>query len=356
MGLLPVVLLLSMQAHATPGPVTVFAAASLKEAFTSLARSYESARPGSKVNLNFGGSQLLAAQINHGAPADVFASAALKNLSDTNYDKASLRVFAHNRLVIVVRSGFRGLATPADLGRAERIVVAAAAVPVGHYTQTFLDKGARRYGKLWAAGVNARIVSRELDVKSVLAKVKLGEADAGVVYVSDAATARGQVQSVAIPDDLNTVAEYPVAVPSDAPNKDRAKDFITFLFTPVSQRTFEVDGFVSPLRPVKEIPIVDWTARGKVIPFPPKKSLPLVALKVGSESLRGIPVSAVFGKSAARTATFTGADSCSQSLSIADLKAHKAILVLRPDQNYQVVVPGMNPSFWVNWIRKIDLR
>jgi molybdate transport system substrate-binding protein len=179
--------------------LNVFAAASLREAFTSLSRRYESTRPGLKIRLNFAGSQTLAAQIKHGAPADVFASASAKNLNDVAYDRATYRVFVCNTLTLAVRKGLRGVNSLADLSRVRNLVVADPAVPVGRYTELFLSKAAKVYGTAWLKSVRSHIVSRETDVKAVLAKVRLGEGDAGIVYSSDVATSRGAVREIPIP-------------------------------------------------------------------------------------------------------------------------------------------------------------
>jgi molybdate transport system substrate-binding protein len=230
------------------GTLDVFAAASLKEAFSAIEKKYEAAHPGVDVRLNFAGSQTLAAQIDNGAPADVFASAAVKNLEDVAYDKSTYKVFAHNKLEIAVRNGQAGIATPRDLTKAMVLVVADPSVPVGAYTESFFTKAAKKYGSDWLKTVRSHIASREVDVKAVLAKVKLGEADGGIVYHSDLATAGKTVQSVVIPDDLNEFADYPAAVPKSATNKSEAKRFIDYLLGDDAQRELERAGFVRAKR------------------------------------------------------------------------------------------------------------
>ncbi|HTQ09832.1 MAG TPA: molybdate ABC transporter substrate-binding protein, partial [Fimbriimonadaceae bacterium] len=234
---------LASAAIARAKTLDVFAAASLKEAFTRIAREYEAAHPGLTVRLNFAGSQTLAAQINQGAPADVFASADERNLDLIRFDKPSRRIFVLNKLEIAVRNGLAGIRSPRDLFRVKDLVVADPAVPVGMYTEGFFAKAARLYGTGWLTQVRSHIVSREQDVKAVLAKVVLGEADAGIVYVSDVATAGGKVQPVPIPDRLNLTASYPAAVPSESANKDEAKHFIKFVLSDGSQHILEQSGF-----------------------------------------------------------------------------------------------------------------
>ena len=228
--------------------LNVFAAASLKEAFTSISRAYEAGHPGITIKLNFAGSQTLAAQINQGAPADVFASASSKDLKATQFDTSSYHLFARNKLDIALRKGLTGIATLADLDKVQNFVVADPSVPVGAYTYAFFKRAAKRYGSQWVDTLYSHIVSREADVKAVLAKVNLGEADAGVVYVSDIKADKGQVTELTIPDAFNQIAEYPVAVPSHAPDPQDARLFIKFLLEPGAQRMLEQSGFISVTR------------------------------------------------------------------------------------------------------------
>ncbi|AIE83642.1 molybdate ABC transporter substrate-binding protein [Fimbriimonas ginsengisoli] len=336
--------------------LNVFAAASLKESFTELARKYEAAHPGLSIRLSFAGSQALAAQIGHGAPADVFASASAKNLESVSYDKSSYRVFVLNKLEIAVRKGLPGIRTVSDLARVRNLVVADPAVPVGGYTESFLAKAGAAYGSGWEQSVRSHIVSREADVKSVLAKVRLGEADAGIVYASDVRSARGQLGEIGIPGNLNETAKYPVAIPSSAENRNDAKHFIHFILDADAQRVLELNGFVSFSRPVSRLAI-----QGKNYPLPLSKHYRSALMKATDEKNQtkayfGVLASALPGVSKAKSATFIGADGYWQTVSVADLVKHRAVLVRSADGNYQLVVPGLKPSTWVNWLRRIEFR
>lgn len=193
------------------GDVTVFAASSLKDAFSEIGTGFEKRHPHAHVRFSFAGSQTLAAQIRQGAPADVFAGANWKSFEDAGLAKGSGKVFARNRMVIVLRRGYGGVRRYADLSRVGRLVLADERVPAGQYAMRFLDRAAAQFGGKWKDSVLARVVSREADVRSVLAKVQLGEADAGIVYASDASSAKSKVVTVGIPDSLNPIAEYPMA-------------------------------------------------------------------------------------------------------------------------------------------------
>lgn len=230
------------------GPITVFAAASLKEAFTSIAASFEAANPGAKVRLEFAGSQLLATQLAQGASADVFAAADTRTFDRAPIDTASRRTFARNKLAIVVRRGLTSIPNPRALANAPKIVLADRAVPVGAYTEDFLARGAGLYGADWRQRIQSRVVSRELDVKAVLAKVSLGEADAGVVYVTDARTAHGSVKVVSIPATLNVLADYPIGTPKTARNPSGGQKMIAFILSPDGQKALRADGFLPPSR------------------------------------------------------------------------------------------------------------
>ena len=188
--------------------LTVFAASSLREAFTELAREFEQAHPGVQVALDFAGSQELRVQLENGAAADVFASA-----DDRQMEKLHRRgiVFAHNEPVLIApRDNPAGLRSFEDLAKAKRVVLGAPEVPIGAYSEKILE----------AAGIAPRVVSRELNVRQVLAKVALGEADAAIVYRTDA-LAR-DVTVIPIPQRWNVRADYVITA---LENGDSHRDF-----------------------------------------------------------------------------------------------------------------------------------
>jgi molybdate transport system substrate-binding protein len=214
---------------ATPRELVVFEAASLKDVFANLAQRFEKENAAVKVITNAAGSQELRAQIEHGAAADVMASADSKPMEALAAQGLVVApsVFACNEPVVVVRAALAAtIKTIADLPRAERIVIGTPEVPIGSYTLQILDKAAAKLGADFPKRVQAKVASRELNVRQVLAKVALGEADAGVVYRSDAITARTKVEIVAIPPELNVVARYPIATLKAAPHPDLARRFI----------------------------------------------------------------------------------------------------------------------------------
>jgi molybdate transport system substrate-binding protein len=227
---------------AEPGPakrevqhreLVVFEAASLKDAFGRLARRFEAENPGVTVVANPAGSQELRAQLEHGAAADVVA---------TEHLVAAPAIFTCNEPVVIVRAAVASaVRTFADLPRAERIVVGTPEVPIGGYTREIL----RRAGADFAARVEARVVSRELNVRQVLAKVTLGEADAGVVYRTDARLGRDAVRVVEIPAPLNVVAEYPIAALAAAPHAELAQKFVTLVTSPAGGEALREAGFVA---------------------------------------------------------------------------------------------------------------
>lgn len=234
--------------------LTVFAAASLTEAFTEIGQNFSAANPGIEVTFNFAGSQQLAQQIGEGAPADLFASANAKQMSiaiDTGrIITGTQHTFARNRLVAVTPADNPGgVATLSDLSKPGlKIVLAAKEVPVGQYALDFLDKAAAD-GSLSAGykeAVIANVVSYEENVRAVLAKVTLGEADAGIVYSSDVTLeASTQVQRIDIPDNLNTVASYPIAPLSDSPHAAAAQHFIEYVLSTEGQQLLESYGFIA---------------------------------------------------------------------------------------------------------------
>jgi molybdate transport system substrate-binding protein len=226
--------------------LVVFEAASLKDVFARLAKRFEADNPGVAVIANAAGSQELRAQIVHGAAADVLASAD-RNVMDTLVARKLVEapaVFACNEPVVVVRTGLSELSKLADLPRAERIVVGALDVPIGSYTRQILDKVGAKLGADFVRRVEARIVSHELNVRQVLAKVVLGEADAGIVYRSDALVAGGKVRVVEIPRELNVTAEYPIATLHAAPNAELARRFVALVRSPDGVAALREAGFV----------------------------------------------------------------------------------------------------------------
>jgi molybdate transport system substrate-binding protein len=223
------------------GDVTVFAAASLTAAFTEIGDAFMAENPGADVVLNFAGSSDLAAQIGEGAPADVFASADLGNMTkvtDAARNGSEPVVFATNLAEIIVASGNpEGISGVADLANPDLIVIQCAPeVPCGEYAAQIYEN----------AGVTVTPKSLEENVKAVVTKVTLGEADAGVVYATDVEAAGADVEGVEIPADINVVAEYPIATLADAPNAAGAQAFIDFVSSDRGQGILASYGFRAP--------------------------------------------------------------------------------------------------------------
>ena len=235
--------------------LTVFAAASLADAFTQMGKQFDAANPGVTTEFNFAGSNQLATQINEGAPADVFASA---NIAQMDAVVESGRVaadapvlFVTNRLVVVIPADNPGeiqslqdLAEPGKL-----IVLAAEEVPVGRYSLEFLDKASAdpAFGDSFRDDVLANVASYEENVRSVLNKVALGEADAGIVYTSDLFGVAG-IESLEIPDALNVLAEYPIAALSGSENPDVAAAFVEYVLSTPGQAVMMYFGFSPSVR------------------------------------------------------------------------------------------------------------
>jgi molybdate transport system substrate-binding protein len=216
--------------------LTVFAAASLKPPFDQIGKRMLTTDNVS-VTFSYAGTQTLAAQLTQGAPADVFASADaahMATLQTAGLLSGSSRLFAHNRLEIaVVKGNPKGIHTLADLSRSGTVVVLAdPSVPAGKYAQQALSM----------AHVVVHPASLELQVTGVLSKVALGEADAGIVYVSDILTS-GQVDGVAIPDSQNVIADYPIAALKSASNSAGAQAFIDLVLSPDGQAILKAAGF-----------------------------------------------------------------------------------------------------------------
>jgi molybdate transport system substrate-binding protein len=228
--------------QATPdGDITVSAASSLTEAFEQIREDFQEGYDGTTVTFNFGSSSTLEAQLEQGAPADVFASADTANmqkLAGAGGVRGRPVVFARNRLQIAVEPGnpkrIKGLAD--TLAEDVQLVLCAAEVPCGKYA-------AEAYAK---AGLEVPEVPTGLTAKDTLSKVALGEADAAVVYVTDVKAAKGDVRGVAIPDRDNVVARYPIAVVSASENVATAKAFVRYVTSTRGQKTLRSFGFLAP--------------------------------------------------------------------------------------------------------------
>jgi molybdate transport system substrate-binding protein len=218
--------------------IKVFAAASLTAAFTDLGKRFTGANGGTKVTFNFAGSQALATQIRQSAPADVFASADTTNMDKVKDLVGMPQSFASNLLAIVVEKGNpKGVKGLTDLGRSDlKVVLAAEDVPAGRYAKQVLDK----------AGVRVAPVSQEDNVKAVVTKVSLGEADAGIVYVTDVTAGGGKVEGVAIPRTSNVLATYPIAVANATKAQDKAQAFVDLVLSAQGQQVLEQYGFLPP--------------------------------------------------------------------------------------------------------------
>ncbi|MDF3140847.1 MULTISPECIES: molybdate ABC transporter substrate-binding protein [unclassified Streptomyces] len=223
------------------GEVTVFAAASLKESFTTLGKEFEKAHPGTEVTFSFGGSDALAASITGGAPADVFASASpktMKIVTDAGGASGTPATFVRNQLEIATLPGNPDkVASLKDLTKSDlKVVLCDKAVPCGAAAQKALD----------ASKLKLTPVSYEEDVKAALNKVVLKEADAAVVYKTDVKAAGDKVEGVEFPESADAINDYPITLLKDAPNAAAAEAFIALVQSAEGQKVLNAAGFLKP--------------------------------------------------------------------------------------------------------------
>lgn len=222
------------------GTITVFAAASLTEVFGELETAFEQQHPNADVVLSFGGSGALATQIIEGAPADVFAAASgapMTTVTDAG-DASDPTVFTTNTLEIAVPVGNpAGITGLADIANPDlTIVLCDPSVPCGAAAETLLQ----------AAGLTGAPDSLEEDVKAVLTKIELGEADAGLVYVTDVVAAGDRVEGIEVPEAADVINKYPIAVITGAPNPEGAQAWVDFVLSEEGQAALAAAGFVAP--------------------------------------------------------------------------------------------------------------
>jgi molybdate transport system substrate-binding protein len=222
----------------SPTEIKVFAAASLTAAFNRIGQDYTAANPTTKVTFNFAGSQALATQIQQGAPADVFASADTTNMGKVSSQVDTPKNFASNLLqIIVVKGNPKGVKGLSDLSNPDlKVVLAAPEVPAGKYAQQALG----------AQHVTVEPVSLEDNVKAVVTKVSLGEADAGIVYVTDVTAGGDKVQGVDIPNDQNVPATYPIATVKASTHQSQAQAFMNLVVSDQGQQVLKSFGFLPP--------------------------------------------------------------------------------------------------------------
>ncbi|MCA0178452.1 MAG: molybdate ABC transporter substrate-binding protein [Actinobacteria bacterium] len=219
------------------GELTVLAAASLRDVFVTIGKDFEAAHPGTKITFSFGPSSGLATQIVNGSPADVFASASaatMKTAADAGAVDAS-RLFARNSMTIVVpKDNPAKVDDLSDLADSTvKVAICAAEVPCGVAAHKVFD----------TAKLSVKPISEEADVSAVLTKVSLGEVDAGIVYVTDASSAKDKVQAVEIPAADNATTDYPIAVVKDSAHHDLAQQFTDFVLAPEAAKVLADAGF-----------------------------------------------------------------------------------------------------------------
>ncbi len=220
--------------------LAVFAASSLTNAFTEIAKAFEEQHEGVTVTLSFGSSATLATQISEGATADVFASADTKNVAKIVAED-EVTIFTKNKLVVV--SSHSDLTTLESLATNDYLLVLADEnVPAGKYARDVLENLNRLYGADYAMNVLQRLASSETNVRQVLSKLELGEADVGIVYITDSKDT--ELITLDIPDEANVIASYGVTVVPESSQSDLAQQFVAFVLSDEGQAVLQTYGFL----------------------------------------------------------------------------------------------------------------
>jgi len=271
-----------------PANLTVFAAASLTDAFNEIGQKFTAEHPGVTFTFNFAGSQQLAQQLGQGAPADIFASANKKQMDVTieagRVVSGTQKTFVRNRLVVVYpKDNPAGLTRLQDLAKPGlKLILAAKEVPVGQYALDFLNKAITdtAFSPTYMDEVLKNVVSYEDNVKSVLTKISLGEGDAGIVYTSDVTGENAdKVGRLDIPDKLNTVATYPIAVVKDSAASKQAQAFVDYVLSATGQEVLTRYGFIpvspagaaAPAPAAAQLAVTDALSRSVSFAQPPQR-------------------------------------------------------------------------------------
>ncbi|MFI9205155.1 molybdate ABC transporter substrate-binding protein [Streptomyces sp. NPDC053048] len=218
--------------------LTVLAAASLTDVFKQAGAAYEQSHPDTRLKFSFAGSQELASQVRQGVPADALVTADTKTMEGLRNETSTPTTIARNRLTIATAPGNpKRIGGLADLAEPDlKVVLAAPEVPAGRYSKKVLDQ----------QHIKVEPVSQEPNVRAVLSKVSLGEADAGIVYVTDATAARNKVATVTVPDAQNAVAAYPAATLKGSQHAEKAADFVKWLTSEEARKLLGAAGFQRP--------------------------------------------------------------------------------------------------------------
>jgi molybdate transport system substrate-binding protein len=229
--------------------LTVLGAASLTDVFPKIGTEFTQDHPGVTFSFSFAGTDQLAAQIEQGAPADVFAGASTKYGDQLSGEDliASPEVFCTNQLVVITPASNPGVDTLEDLAtKPVKLVIGAETVPIGSYTRTALANLDAVYGDGYSDKVLANVVSNEDSVTTIVTKVQSGEADAGFVYITDALSAGEDVNTIKLPDEAQAVASYPIAAVSASEHEADAQEFVDYVQSDAAQAMLADAGFGPP--------------------------------------------------------------------------------------------------------------
>jgi molybdate transport system substrate-binding protein len=344
---------LSGTAHAQRRTLHVYADVSLREAAEVFERKFEAAQPNVDVRFTLAGSGKLSEQIKSGANADVFVSSGQRPVSSIATLLTRPRIFAKNSLVLVTPAEKDGVTRLPDLAQTEKILLPVLDDPAHAYARQMLDRAAQAYGRGWLSLVDRHIEAQSPDVRAVLGGIAAGEGDAGIVYATDA-KALSRVRTVPVPGGLNVTASYSAAAVRRSSHRALAESFVEFLLSASAQAELTRRGFVSPLKPVSELPVLLGEESLRL--FPSKLSaLPQGAARIGSTRYRGADLKAILSTASGSRVRITGADGLTVDVTLSALRASGGLLVKMSDGNLQVVLPGEPATRWVRWVRRIEV-
>lgn len=315
----------------------------------AIAQEFERIKPGVKI------------QVAVQAETDVVKGGQVQIGPVEQVEQATnFRIFARDPIVVVAPGENAKVSKFAHLASNVSVTWPTPVTLVGRHAQSLLTKAGDSYGKDWLQNIQRNKKETPKSSEEVVDAIVAGRVDAGIASLSEAKMAKEKVSVVFLPIDLANSIEYIASVDPAAKNRSLADSFVEFLFTSGNQLRLEGAGFVSPLRPPPELPVVKASGMLRLftaaLPTHPKETISAKDAKGRPQSISGVSLVQILSEEKSGVVTFTSADGTTKDVDLRRLRADGAVLVRMSDGNYQVVLGKKPPSQWVRWLRRIEIK